>query len=127
MLPRLLLTNMRSLRYKIDELAVVLQQNNIDICCVTESWLNADILTEAVDITGYICYRCDRQDGRHGGGVVFYVRQNQPFSILKPVDNSEVESLWLLYRQPRMPRSMSHMHHLRRHLPPTGCCQPRDI
>jgi len=58
---------------------------------------------------GYICYRHDRQDGRQGGGVACYVRQNQPFCLLTPVDTSDVESLWLIYRQPRMTRSMSHI------------------
>jgi len=29
--------------------------------------------------------------------------------LLKPVDNSDVESLWLLYRQSHMPRSISHI------------------
>jgi len=44
----------RSPRYKTDELVVVglLRDNNIDICCVTESWLTAEIRTEAVDLEG---------------------------------------------------------------------------
>jgi len=83
--------------------------NNIDICCITESWLTDAIPTESVNIDGYVCYRHDRTDGRQAGGVVCYVRQNLPFTLLKPVDNSGVESLWLLYRQPHMPRSMSHI------------------
>ena len=105
----MLLTNIRSLRYKTDELEVELKNNEIDICCVVESWLTADILTEAINIGGYTCYRLDRSDGRQGGGVVCYVREELPFTPLEPVDNSGVESLWLLYRQPRMPRSMSHI------------------
>lgn len=108
-LPRLLLANVRSLRFITDELTVVLQTNSIDVCCITESWLNNEIPTEAVDIEGYVCYRRDRQDGRQGGGVVCYVRDDQPFCLLKPADDDEVESLWLLYRQPRMPRAMSHI------------------
>ena len=45
---------MRSVQYKIDELAAVLCLNNIDICCITETWLNVDIPTEADDIDGYV-------------------------------------------------------------------------
>jgi hypothetical protein len=85
----------------------VLEANDIDICCITESWLTSDVLTDTVDIEGYVCYRHDRTDGRQAGGVVCYVREDQPFTLLKPVDDSDVESLWLLYRQPHMPRSMS--------------------
>ena len=99
----------RSLRHKIDELSVVLHINNIDICCITESWLTAAVPTETVDIDGYVCHRHDRMDGRQGGGVVCYVRQELPFSVVNTVDDDSVESLWLLYRQPCMPRSMSHI------------------
>ena len=88
---------------------VILQNNNIDVCCITETWLNNDIPTEAVDIEGFVCHRCDRKDGRQGGGVACYVRQDLPFSLVTPVDDSDVESLWLIYRQPRMPRSVSHI------------------
>ena len=56
-----------------------------------------------------MCHRRDRQDGRQGGGVVCYVREDQPFILIKPAEDDDVESLWLLYRQPRMPRSMSHI------------------
>ena len=117
-LPRLLLANIRSLRHKTDELAVIMEINNIDICCTTESWLTKDTPTETVDIDGYVCCRRDRADGRQGGGVVVYVREDQPFTLLQPVDDSDdVESLWLLYRQPRMPRSRSHII-IQRCLPP---------
>ena len=108
-LPRLLLANVCSLRFKIDDLSSVLSTNNIDICCITESWLDADVPTEAIDINGYVCYRRDRSDGRECGGVACYVREALPFTLLKPVDDDNVESLWLLYRQPHMPRSMSHI------------------
>jgi len=71
--------------------------------------LTAEIPTEAIDIDGYVCYRCDSHDGRQGGGVACYVRQNLPFTLVTPVDSVNIESIWLLYRQPRMPRSMSHI------------------
>ena len=96
-LPRLLLlANVCSLPHKTDELAVILQTNNIDICGITETWLNQDIPTQTVDIDGYIFHRCDRNDSRQGGGVACYVRQNLPFSLVKPVvDDAEnaVESV----------------------------------
>ena len=67
---------MRSLRYKIDELAAVFQVNKINIGCVTESWLDNNIATEAVDIDGFTCFRRDRSDSRKAGGVVCYVDAN---------------------------------------------------
>lgn len=47
------MSNVRSLRYKIDELAAVLETNNIDVGCITETWLDANTPTEAVDISAY--------------------------------------------------------------------------
>ena len=121
-LPRLLIANVCSLRNKTDDLAAVLQTNNIDICGICESWLDADVPTDAVDIDGYICYRRDRNDGRRCGGVACYVRADLPFSLVQPVDEVNVESLWLLYRQPRMPRSMSHILFGVVYHPPNAVC-----
>ena len=73
MLPSILLTNIRSVTNKIEELSVVLTSNNISICCITESWLTEKISTSLIDVTGYTCYRKDR-NGRAGGGVMCYVR-----------------------------------------------------
>ena len=42
-LPRIYLTNVRSLRYEVDELTAVLETNQIDIGCITESWLDENI------------------------------------------------------------------------------------
>ena len=43
------MSNARSLRYKIDELAAVFETNNTDVGCITETWLDANIPAEAVD------------------------------------------------------------------------------
>ncbi len=104
-----MLTNIRSLRYKTDELSAVLSNNNIDICCVNETWLDSSIPTEAVDLEGYVCYRHDRHDGSHYGGVAVYVKQHLACVRLTDVETPALETLWLLYRSRRMPRSMSHI------------------
>ena len=93
----------------MDELAAVLHVNDIDLCCITESNLNGEIPTEAVDIDGYICYRRDRSDGRQWGGVACYVRSELTCREIVELHNDDVESLWLLFRAPRMPRSLSHI------------------
>ena len=108
-LPRILLSNARSLRYKIDELSVILEHNNIDIGCVTESWLGNDVPDEAVTIGGYKCYRHDRSDGRKGGGVACYVGTSFPCTRLYSLETADLESIWLLVRRPRMPRPVSHI------------------
>ena len=109
----MLLTNIRSLRYKVDELSAVIKENNIDICCVTESWLDTDIPSEAVDIDEYVIHRSDRNDGRQGGGVAVYVRSDLSCVRVNDTDteaqSQTLETLWLLFRSKRMPRSVSHI------------------
>ena len=100
---------MRSLRYKIDELAAVFQVNKINIGCVTESWLDNNIATEAVDIDGFTCYRCDRLDDRKAGGVVCYVDENWPCVRLQSLEVADLETIWLMVRRPIMPRKISHI------------------
>ena len=108
MLPSILLTNIRSVTNKIEELSVVLTSNNISICCITESWLTEKISTSLIDVTGYTCYRKDR-NGRAGGGVMCYVRCDIACQRLIELEADDVESNWLLYRQKRMPRHLSHI------------------
>ena len=88
----------------------MISENNIDICCVTESWLDPDIPSEAVDIDNYVIHRSDRNDGRQGGGVAAYVRSYLP--CVRVTDTTEaqsqtLETLWLLFRSKRMPRTVS--------------------
>ena len=104
-----MLTNIRCLRNKTDELSAILHSNNVDICCVSETWLNENTPTESVDIEHYICYRRDRSDGRKCGGVACYIRSDLPCSRMEFLETPSLETLWLLYRQPCMPRSLSHI------------------
>jgi hypothetical protein len=103
------MSNVRSLRYKTDELAAVLEANNIDVSCITETWLDSNIPTEAVDINEYTCYRHDRSDGRTGGGVACYVSVHWPCSRLHEMETPDFETIWLLLRRPVMPRLVSHI------------------
>ena len=42
-MPNFLLANAQSVNNEIDELEQVINLNNIDIACITETWLNKDI------------------------------------------------------------------------------------
>jgi Reverse transcriptase (RNA-dependent DNA polymerase) len=107
--PNILLTNIRSISSKIDELETIIYSNHIDIAAITESWLNDSIPQELVEISNYKCYRRDRSDGRRAGGVCCYVRSELPYVRLCQLESPDVESIWLLYRAQRMPRNVSHI------------------
>lgn len=103
--PGILLANVRSLRYKIDELQAVVSLNLSRIVCITESWLNSDIVDATIYLSGFSCFRRDRPDGR--GGVCVYVDCHTPCQRLSDFETPEVESLWLNIRPFRLPRAVT--------------------
>ena len=81
------------MKYKIDELSAVMRLNHINIACITESWLNASVETDAINIDNFVCYRRDRQDGRRAGGVACYVDSTWPCTRLSELEKPEFECL----------------------------------
>jgi hypothetical protein len=81
----------------------------LNIACITESWLNASVETDAISIDNFVCYRRDRQDGRRAGGVACYVDSTWPCTRLSELEKPEFECLWFLLRRPAMPRNVSHI------------------
>ncbi|KAJ4939516.1 hypothetical protein JOQ06_028964 [Pogonophryne albipinna] len=63
-LPALLLSNVRSLRHKMDELHLLIQSNktygDCSAICLTETWLDHSIPDQAVSLAGYTLHRADR-------------------------------------------------------------------
>ena len=66
-LPTLLNYNTRSIVHKIDEMTNLIDENEVDIACVTETWLSDEVPHCVTDIDGYTCERRDRVDRRGGG------------------------------------------------------------
>ena len=54
----------------------MLQKLNLDILCINETWLNASILNGVISVDGYDMIRRDRTDGRRGGGVCMYIKND---------------------------------------------------
>ena len=65
-LPTLLNSNTRSIVHKIDEMTNIIDDNEVDIACVTETWLSDEVPHCVTDIDGYTCERRDRVDRRGG-------------------------------------------------------------
>ena len=108
--PNIINTNLRgAMINKNDELSTVLKQNDVMIACLTETWLTGEIPSDAINIDGFSCYRKNRSDGRRGGGVAIMVRDCVVSSRLKSIEDDNFEVIWVLTRQPRMPREVSHI------------------
>lgn len=106
MLPKLALTNARSILPKVDELIANLSVNTVNLVAVTETWLNDDIEDNLVSITGYNIFRKDRHY-RRGGGVCVYLSEHIPAKRRTDLESDNFECLWLWLRPTRPPRPLS--------------------
>ena len=104
-IPSVLSTNVRSLRNKMDELQAVVDVNNPDIVCITESWLKPDIPDSTVRLSKYILFRRDRPT--HAGGVCTYVNSDIPCLRVSEFEFPEIESIWIKARPHRLSRLVS--------------------
>lgn len=105
-LPSILITNVRSLMPKVDELDVIAQANAVDIVTVTETWLTNEIPDEAPSISNYNFFRKDRHNLMKscGGGVGIYIHNSHPAKRLYDFECHDIESLWVSIRPNRLPR-----------------------
>ena len=72
--------NVRSLLPKIDELRALSQVHKPHLICITETWLDNQILDSEVCIDDYDIVRHDRN--RQGGGVLIFVSQSLSYNVL---------------------------------------------
>jgi hypothetical protein len=56
-----------SLAPKIDEIALTITQQDIDIVFITETWLRQSIPNDPINIKGYQLFRRDRTNRLYGG------------------------------------------------------------
>ena len=99
----------RGISRKTDEIAAVLSSNSIDMAFFTESWATDEMDSGLFNIDGYVCHHRDRNDGRRGGGLLAYARSDMPCTRIPSLEHPDLETMWLLYRQPQMPRFVSHI------------------
>ena len=90
------LANVRSLFNKLDDFDTVMRINNVDIACISETWLSDEVPSEAVSMNGFVLLRNDRS--RRGGGVACFVKSALPCTRLHYLQSQSLESLWLLIR-----------------------------
>ena len=102
---------------KIEDLEIVIKNNDVDIACITETWLTANIADPVVDISGYTIVRKDCAMPKRGGGVCAFVKSSIGFRTIEELDNPLFECLWLYLGPPRLPRGFSCIIYLY-HLPP---------
>ena len=103
-----MVTNVRSLAPKIDEVREFMMENEINLSFLTETWLNDSITDSVVSIPGFTIIRKDRSINNHGG-ICIYIRDGDTkLKILSEISCcSEHEILWLHIKPRRLPREFS--------------------
>ena len=88
----------------MDELHVYASSICPGLIAITETWLNSAIQSTDLDIANYTLFRYDRQDGRAGGGVCCYIRNELPCKLSKLLTNppSTIECLRLHLPQSKL-------------------------
>ena len=97
-----------SLAPKVDEVREVVQQENYDLVCLVETWLQDHIDDNVVHVPGYNLIRRDRSERIHGG-VCIYVKDTIQFSRLDELSDDSFEVLWISLRSVRLPREITNL------------------
>ena len=88
--------NVNGLLSKLLDIKALLFSINFDILAISESHLSEDISDDEIAITGYKTARCDRKDGRKGGGrVIYYAGHLDAFERQDINVNNYLEATWI--------------------------------
>ena len=90
--------NIRSLNPKIDEIRSIVDKNDFDIFCVSETWLHEYIIDDEIHIPGYDIYRRDRNTGA-GDDVCIYVKEDIYVNLRTELMFENIEAIWADIRQ----------------------------
>ena len=99
--------NTQSIRNKSGEFVEHVISNKIDLCAVTETWLQSgdDAVRQECQPVGYSFMDCPRQCGRKGGGTALLCRSSLAPSLIRSGENKAYEfSEWLIKKSAKQLR-----------------------
>ena len=88
-LTNLLISNVCSLASKIDELSAVVSINQVDMVCITETWLSTTIPNTAISLSNFNLFRNDRFVSS-GGGICAYISSRIYCKRLRNFENPSI-------------------------------------
>lgn len=90
--------NIRSLlsEGKLDEIKCYVEEENIDVVGITETWLNEEVLDSEISMSGFRLFRKDRKsvDKKRGGGVALYIKESIPVVLNERLIRKDIEGIW---------------------------------
>ena len=92
--------NIRSINRKLEEVVRILSQGDIELLCLSETWLNGYVPDHMISINGYNVIRHDRTEEsgkRSGGGVMMYCKQYLDVSKIDELSHCDpnCEVMWV--------------------------------
>ena len=94
--------NARSIMNKIEDIQILCQNIKPDILCITETWLNDSVPSNAITPIGYKQIRCDRSDEfkeiygvKKGGGIIVFYKEEIEIERKTLMKNDYEENVWL--------------------------------
>ena len=104
--PSLFVWNVMSLAPKVDELRHLLKYANLDLVCITESWLKSHIHDNVVALESYNIICRDRRETEHSG-VCVYIKNTIKSAVVEDLEDPSFEVLWIQISPIRLPRGFS--------------------
>ncbi len=94
--------NAQSLLSSIHEVKILIEDRNVDVLCVTETWLLPHTPDNYINMSNYKIFRCD---GGRGAGTCIYVRDTLKVNTItldipRP---SDIEDIWIAVQCCRLP------------------------
>ena len=106
-MPSILVCNPRSLNNKVDKLGIILNENQIDLAAITETWFSTEAPMGQFSIEGYNLFSQPRKD-RRAGGVALYVKDHIIASPMRDITvPDDIEAIWTSVRPYRLPRPIN--------------------
>ena len=86
--------NAQSITNKLDDITILLRDQQLDILCLSETWLWPQISDQLLAFPGYCILRRDR-DSRRGGGVAILHRSEMQVQRMQMPADGPLETLWV--------------------------------
>ena len=101
--------NSQSLQPNLDEIVLLLKKREVDILCISESWLLPIVQDRFINIPHFKIFRCDRGKG---GGVCIYVRDELQVTLINTnvPEYPLVENIYLTIQYRKQPSCHTSVH-----------------
>ena len=91
--------NIHYLHPKIDDIKILVSQNpDINIMCLSETFLDNRVMDSELTMDGFDFFRKDRST--HGGGLIIYFDINLSVLRREDLEENDIESIWFEIKHP---------------------------